>query len=306
MCTDSSMDPQMHPSKEPSATLFSDFGADHQSGFRSNDCPDPSAVSDFNLTFQLAPTLSQTPSPATDPNLGTGFDPKPLPTPVAKPTPKSLPTPVAKPTPKTLPTPLAKPTPKSFPLAVAYNSPNPLSVTVAEPSPKPLPTPVAKVTPRFLSTPVAEPTPKLLCTPIADNSPSPHPSPSPSSGVTPEPATPLPRLRSFDLFLDHSQNGSMVSNSPKLILNTSQPLARAEHQPVSNSWADHDLGTLPASAKPPPFTPPAGRSPIFIPHMPLLQTPKKGSTPTQSLMIARFLASFLTPVSTAGPELPLT
>ena len=253
MCTDPSMhpgmDPQMHPSKDSSAPLCTDPSVETQSGFMSNECLVPSAVSDFNLTFQLPPTLSQALSLATDPNLGTGFDPQPLATPVAKLTPKPLPTPVAKPTPKPLPMP------------------------VAEPTPKPLPTPVAN------------PTSKPLRTPVADNSPSPsprprpNPSPSPSSGSTPEPATPLPRLKSFDLFLDQLPNSSRISNSLKLMLNSSQPLAEAEHQSVSESCADHDLGTPPASAKPPPFTPPAGRSPILIPsHIPPAD-PKKGLNP---------------------------
>lgn len=281
------MDPQMHPSKEPSATLCTDPSVEPQSGFMSNGCPAPSAISDFNLTFQLPPTLSQAPSPATDPNLGTGFDPKSLPTPVAKPTPKSLPTPVA------------NPNPKSLPMAGADNSPNPLSTPVAKPSPKPLPTPlakatakslstpVAKSTPKSLPTPVAKPTPKSLSTPVADPSPSPsprpsprpRPSPSPSPGSTPEPATPLPRLRSFDLFLDLLQKSSMVSYSPKLMLNPSQPLAEAEHQSVSDSRAYHDLGTPPASAKPPPFTPPAGCSPVLITAHAPSADPKKGLNP---------------------------
>jgi len=203
MCTDPnmhpSMDPRMHPSREPSATLCTDPGVDPQSGSKSNDCPVPSAISDFNLTFQLPPTLSQAPSPAPIP--GAVVNPQPVPTPVAN------------------------------------------------PSPKPLPTPVADT------------------------------SPSPSPGVTPEPATPLLRLKSFDLFLDQSPNSSTISNSPKLMLNPSQTLAEAEHQSVSESWAYHDVGTPHASAKPPPFTPTAGRSPILIPqHIPSAD-PKEGLNP---------------------------
>ena len=218
MCTN----PSMQPSMDPSASLCTDPSVDPQSGSMSNDCPVHSAVSNINLTIQLPPSLSQAPSPATDPNLGTDFELQPLPIPVGKPT------------------------------------------------PKPLSTPVAKVTPKSLSTPGAKFTPRPLSTPVADNSLSPNP--SPSSGATPEPAMPLPRLRSFDLFLDQSQISSMVTNSPKLMLNPSQSLAEAEHQPVSETWAAHDLVNPPASATPPPFTPTAGRSPSHAPSA----DPKKG------------------------------
>ena len=213
MCTN----PSMQPSMDPSASLCTDPSVDPQSGSMSKDCPVHSAVFNINLTFQLPPTLSQAPSPATDPNLGTGFEFQPLPIPVGKPTPTPLPT------------------------------------------------------------PAAEPTPKPLPIPVADNSPS--PSPSPSSGATPEPAMPFLRLRSFDLFLDHSQTSSMVSNSPKLMLNPSQSLAEAEHQSMSESWAAHDLVNPPASATTPPITPTAGRSPILIPSHAPSADPKKGLNP---------------------------
>ena len=222
MCTN----PSMQPSMDPSASLCTDPSVDPQSGSMSNDCPVHSAVSNVNLTIQFPPTLSQAPSPATDPSLGTGFELQPLP------------------------------------------------ISVAKPTPKPLSTSVAKPTLKSLSTPGAKFTTKPLSTPVADNSL--RPSPSPSSGATPEPAMPLPRLRSCDLFLDLLQKSSMVSYSPKLMLNPSQPLAEAEHQSVSDSRAYHDLGTPPASAKPPPFT---GCSPVLITAHAPSADPKKGLNP---------------------------
>lgn len=132
----------------------------------------------------------------------------------------------------------------------------PLPIPMVDPKPiwdQPIPAPMADPT----ACPMLEADPGALPSAVADPNPQPLTMDAASLTLNPEPATPLLRLKSFDLFLDEQVGSSPLSNCPssqspqspesplsKIIPNPLQPPADTDFRTgsLSNSWQQSRRG----------------------------------------------------------------